>query len=292
SCQGEGRPLKVLRAALQASRTGQRVALATVIAVDGSAPRVAGARMLVRLDGTIVGTVGGGEFERQVILQALEAMEDRHPRRYSVHLTRDLGMCCGGAMEAYIEPLSTPDTLVIYGAGHVGQATCQAAVPLGFDVTVVDEREEWLRPELLPGATLLDGSPLKMLDQVPTGPSSHHLVVTHSHQLDQALIEQLLPMSLAWLGMIGSRAKVAKFLVRLRATGMDPGLFTRLCAPVGLDLGAETPQEIAVSIVAELIRIRRRCARIPRPLSAIPLPARGEPGIAIATAMEEIESAN
>jgi len=106
------------------------------------------------------------------------------------------------------------------------------------------------------------------------------LVVTHDHQLDQRLVEILLPKPLDWLGMIGSRSKATRFFLRLRAAGVDPALFRRLCTPVGLDLGAETPAEIAVSIAAELIRVRRGADQIPSPLSAIALPARGEDGLA------------
>jgi len=257
-------------------RTGRPAAMITVIGIAGSAPRTSGARMLVYDDGEIVGTVGGGTFEYRLIEQALEAIATGTPRRYAVHLTRDLGMCCGGSMEAFVEPLKQQEQLVIYGAGHVGAETAAAAARLGFAVTVVDDRDEWLtRERFSPEIRLIESDPLRVLNTLPWGPHAFHFVVTHSHQLDQDLVERILPRPAAWLGMIGSRSKVTKFLIRLRAAGMDPDLFTRLCAPVGLDIGAETPEEIAVSVVAELIRIRRGCARTPVPLSALPLPARG-----------------
>ncbi|MDG1482055.1 MAG: xanthine dehydrogenase accessory protein XdhC [Myxococcota bacterium] len=257
-------------------RTGRSAAMITVIGIAGSAPRTSGARMLVYDDGEIVGTVGGGTFEYRLIEQALAAIKSGMPRRYAVHLTRDLGMCCGGSMEAFVEPLKQQERLVIYGAGHVGAETAAAAARLGFAVTVVDDRDEWLtRERFSPEINLIEADPLRVLETLPWGAHAFHFVVTHSHQLDQDLIERILPRPAAWLGMIGSRSKVAKFLIRLRAAGMDPSLFDRLCAPVGLDIGAETPEEIAVSVVAELIRIRRGCERTPVPLSAIPLPARG-----------------
>ncbi|MFT5681797.1 MAG: xanthine dehydrogenase accessory factor [Myxococcota bacterium] len=270
--------MKVFAAAEAAMRGGQPAAMVTVIGISGSAPRTSGARMLVYGDGQIVGTVGGGTFEYRLIDQALEAIKAGLPRRYAVHLTRDLGMCCGGAMEAFVEPLKQQEQLVIYGAGHVGAETAAAAARLGFAVTVVDDRDDWLTPERFgPDVRLIESDPRRILDTLPWGAHAYHFVVTHSHQLDQDLIEHILPRSAAWVGMIGSRTKVTKFLIRLRVAGMDPALFARLCAPVGLDIGAETPEEIAVSVVAQLIRIRRGSTRAPVPLSEAPLPARGGP---------------
>jgi xanthine dehydrogenase accessory factor len=274
----------VLQAATEAMAAGRPAALVTVTHVNGSAPRHGGARMVVHGDGSIVGSIGGGAWEHRVIAEALAALATGAPRSIRAHLTRDLGMCCGGAMEAFVEPLeSTPD-LVVYGAGHVGAATARMAAAAGFRVTVVDERDELLEDAALPDrVNRVEGDPRRLLAQLPSGPLSHHLVVTHDHSLDQDLVERLLPTDLAWVGLIASRAKVTRFFVRFRASGMDPALFTRLSAPVGLDIGAETPEEIAVSIVAELIRVRRRAHRTPAPLSATDLPARG--GSAVAPAL-------
>lgn len=279
--------MQVLAAAVRAMEEGRPAALVTVIAVGGSAPRASGARMLVYGDGQIVGTVGGGVFEHRVIQEALAALQAGSPRRYAVHLTRDLGMCCGGQMEAFIEPVEGRDHLVIHGAGHVGAATARLAAELQFKVTVVDDREEILSQARLPeGVTRLERDPRRVLDELPVGDRAYHLVVTHEHALDQELVALLLPRPLAWLGMIGSRTKVSRFFLRLRAAGMDEALFSRLCAPVGLDIGAETPEEIAVSIVAELVRVRRKARQAPLPLSARALPARGGDGRATPGAME------
>lgn len=274
--------MKVLAAAVEAMEQGRAAALVTVVAVDGSAPRHSGARMLVLGDGRAVGTIGGGTFEHRVIAEALAAIEAGRPRRYAVHLTRDLGMCCGGQMEAFIEPLEARDRLVIHGAGHVGAATARLAHQLGFAVTVVDDRRELLgEADLPPEVDRREADPRRILDELPRGPRAYHLVVTHLHALDQDLVERLLPLDLAWVGMIGSRTKVTRFLLRLKAAGVDEALLQRLCAPVGLDIGAETPEEIAVSICAELIRCRRGSRRLPVPLSARPLPARGGDGRAL-----------
>jgi len=275
--------MKVLLAAADAAKSGTPAALVTIIGVAGSTPRSGGSRMLVYGNDQIVGTVGGGEFEHRVRAEALLAIQSGQPRRYAVHLTRDLGMCCGGAMEAYIEPLQTQDHLIIYGAGHVGAATAALASAVDFKVQVVDDRDELLTAERFPpGTELCLQDPRRALDKVAWGSNSYHLIVTHNHQLDQDLLEQILPRPVAWLGMIGSRAKVAKFFVRLEAGGTDPTLFKKVCAPVGLDIGAETPEEIAISILAEIVRVRRLCSRTPSPLSNDPIPARGGDGRAIA----------
>jgi xanthine dehydrogenase accessory factor len=273
--------VKVLAAALQAQQAGQPAALVTIVGISGSAPRKGGARMLVYPDGAIKGTVGGGEFEHRVIKIALRSIETGRPERFAAHLTRDLGMCCGGAMEAYIEPLEATMDLVIYGSGHVGAATARLVDGLGFRVTILDEREELIEDARFGEAIhTISTHPLGRLDQLPWGMNAFHLVVTHSHQLDQDLVQAILPRPIGWLGMIGSRAKVAKFLIRYRAAGIDETLFAKLSAPVGLDIGAETPEEIAVSIVAELVRLRRDPQTTCAPLADSPIDARGGDGAA------------
>ena len=275
-----GWPVKVLIAATEAMRNGTPAALVTITGIAGSTPRSGGTRMLVYETGEIVGTVGGGAFEYKVIEQAQSAIKEGRPRRYAVHLTTDLGMCCGGAMEAYIDPLEAQLDLVIYGAGHVGLATAQMAQQAGFRITLVDSRPEFVDIETLPDQTVfLESDPVSIMDQLPWGSSAYHLIVTHDHALDQAIVEHALPRPCGWLGMIGSRAKVAKFFIRLRAAGVDEALFEKLSAPVGLNIGAESPEEIAVSIVAELIRVRRFAVHPPTPLSSIPIEARGGDGV-------------
>jgi len=185
-------------------------------------------------------------------------------------------------MDAFIEPLLAAPQLVIHGGGHVGQALARLAVELEFEVTVVDSREDYSDPERFPaGVHCLEGEPEPLMPQLPLGPDCYHLIVTHDHQLDQRILALLIDQDLAWLGLIGSRAKIARFFLRLRAAGVDPELFRRVSGPVGLDLGAETPAEIAVSIAAELVRVRRGSTRVPHSLSELPLQARGGDGRAI-----------
>ena len=267
--------------AVRAIRDGKPAAMVTVIGVSGSAPRESGSRMVVFLDGSIVGTIGGGTLEYRLIESAQEAIRTGRPIRKSVNLAHDLGMCCGGNVEAYIEPLEAQLDLIIFGGGHVGQATARIASDAGFKVTVVDPREDFSDSSLFSeGVVAQHMDPLRLLDQLPWRNTAFYLVVTHSHQLDQDLVEAILPRNFGWLGMIGSRTKVAKFFLRFRAAGMNPELFSKLCAPVGLDIGAETPAEIAISIVAELVRVRRSSNATCIPLSELPMDARGGTGIA------------
>jgi xanthine dehydrogenase accessory factor len=270
--------MNVFAAAAKAWRTGQRAALATVIEAAGSTPRVAGARMLVFADGSQVGTIGGGELERRATVKALEVLSSGVPERLVVHTTRDLGMCCGGRMEVYVEPLQPRLPIVIFGAGHVAKAVAPVLRSVDFEVIVVDGRDELCTEARFPDCTLHNTDPLAYAQSMLGGPDAWWLVLTHDHKLDQDIVEHLLNKPCAWLGMIGSQAKVVRFLVRYRAAGMDERRLTRLCAPVGLDVGAETPGEIAVAIAAEVIRVRRNARQSPEPLSFKPLDARGGDG--------------
>ncbi len=277
--------MKVLLAAAEAMASRTPAALCTVIGVDGSAPRERTARMLVYADGEIAGTIGGGNWEYRVIDAAIAAIATGKPHRVAAHLTRDLGMCCGGAMEVFIEPLALTDTLHLFGAGHVGRPLAALARDLGFDVRVYDERDDWLTEQRFPGVTRVLEDPRRGLPTLTA--RDYVVIVTHSHQLDQDLLLATIEQPYAYLGMIGSRAKVAKFFVRLRAAGLDEALFQKVCAPVGLDIGAETPEEIAVSICAELIRVRRGQRQATVALSEHPLAARGGEGVAVAPALRE-----
>jgi len=237
--------------------------------------------MLVYPNGDIVGTIGGGQVEHRMIAASLLAMKEKKPKQLEVHLTRDLGMCCGGKMQIFIDPLEPNPQITVFGAGHVALALVPLLIALEWEVTVVDDRPELLTSERFPKATrvLQDGLQVAV-DQLGKK-NDFFLVVTHDHQRDQDIVERLLPKSFCWLGLIGSRSKVARFFVRYRAAGIDEALFQKLSAPVGLDIGAQTPVEIAIAIAAEIIRVRRGQSGPPRALSENPIPARGGDGIAL-----------
>jgi xanthine dehydrogenase accessory factor len=210
----------------------------------------------LRPDGTTLGTVGGGAIEHEV-MDALRAVRrSGTPQLLERNLARDLGMCCGGRMEIFIEPIQGAPRLHIFGAGHVACATAPLARSVGFEVRVIDEREELNTPERFPGCTLELRDPATVLKMAALGDSDWVLIVTHDHRLDEELLELCLQQRPRYLGLVGSRRKLLRITQRLQQR--DPSLaFERLHSPVGLDLGAVGPEEIAVSITAELIAVKR-----------------------------------
>jgi len=315
--------------ALRALDHGTGVAIATVVGAKGSTPRHLGARMVVREEGLLRGTIGGGKIEEVVVAAAREVAGGAEPRVISHHLVRDLAMCCGGAMTIAVTPaagsrdvierlsridttgqggpliLETPldggplalrevrpgdplryaprvehgallervgarERAVVFGLGHVGRALGPMLAQLGFVVIACDDGETGaLEPRPSWARHVVESFDLADLERTlaPYGEldaDDYVLIVTRDHAIDQALLEKLLVRDdLGYIGMIGSRGKVGRFKKRLEARGLldgDAGAarWARLRAPIGLDLGAETPEEIAIAIAAELVVVRRR----------------------------------
>ena len=306
---------------LEAARlgeVGERAALATVVRTAGSVPRHAGAKMLVRPDGALVGTIGGGKLELEVIEEAKRVAGGEPARLVQRHLVRDLAMCCGGSMDVWVEPLDgarwkalaevarrrhrrvacalvtslaspggkdvlaedeclrtgtarreadrfvepvfPPERLVLFGGGHVALATAPLAAQMGFEVVVCDEDETFASAERFPQSRLVHSFEVaEVADELkPFGTGDFAVVLTRDHAVDQAIVEALIGRDdLTYLGLIGSQGKVGRFKKRILAKGIaDESRWARLHAPVGLDIGAETPEEIALAIVAELVRER------------------------------------
>ncbi|MFO0726978.1 MAG: xanthine dehydrogenase accessory protein XdhC [Myxococcota bacterium] len=240
-------------AELEAS--GARAALVSVVKTSGSTPRAVGSRMIVFADGRIEGTVGGGRLEHEAIATAQKVIASGEPKLIELLLTQELGMCCGGQVSVFIEPIVARPTLIIFGAGHVGQALAALAQTAGFSVHVVDERPEQANPERFPAPIVLHDD---LRDPaIPFSAGAFVMVTTHDHGLDQQLVERALRAPHHWLGLIGSRRKAELTRQRLDAKGFAAEEIARLRCPVGLAIGAETPEEIAVSILAELIWVRR-----------------------------------
>lgn len=256
------RPLAVQRALLALLERGGRGALATVVKAAGSTPQVPGARMLRHEDGSVVGTVGGGAVEHAVLRLLEEVLRDGRARVVALDLAHDLGMCCGGRMEVFVERIEGTSRLVIFGAGHVSQALARLAPSLGFAVTVVDDREELNTAERFPDATRVLAEPRDARASLSIDEHDWLLVVTHDHRLDEEALDTYARGPHAYLGMIGSRRKVRRVLDRIRARGPLPPL-ERVYAPVGLALGAVSPEEIAISIAAELVAVRHGLGRAP-----------------------------
>ncbi len=241
---------------------GKPFIVATVIDSAGSTPQKPGSRMVVLADGTTIGTVGGGAIEHQIRAAAAVLFQSTDSSRLmETHLTHDLGMCCGGKMKVFLEKHGGACRLVVFGAGHVGRSLAALAATVGFRVTVVDEREEWLTSERFLTATervLRD--PAAVAREQRGGEDCFFCVTTHDHPLDQAVVEALLRVPFRYLGVIGSRRKAERFRQRLRAQGFSDAEVERMRSPMGLPIGALGPDEIAVSIVAELLQVRRSVA--------------------------------
>lgn len=233
--------------------------LALVVRSVGSAPGKVGAKMIVLPDGSINGTVGGGVVEARVIADSLNALEDgRGPRTLHYKLD-ELGMSCGGEMSIYLEPLQPAKRVVIYGGGHVSAAVAKLLASLGCRISVIDERSEWANRERFPDVDEIVNRPFA--DQIasqPPGPKDHVLVVTRGHDQDQIVLEGVIGHNPAWLGVIGSKRKAAKSFELLKAKDVPAEQIKKIRCPVGLDIGAVTPEEIAIAIAAELVFLWRR----------------------------------
>ena len=243
----------------QLEAEGRAFVVCTVIATQGSTPQKPGSRMVVARDGYQLGTIGGGAIEKQVVDAARALLDDpaKEAMTLETHLTHDLGMCCGGRMSVFLEKHGAAAKLVVFGAGHVAKEVAALALHVGFHVTVVDERTEWLTKERFPGATLRFEPPDVVARELAGGTDTFACVTTHDHPLDQACVEALVKKPLAWLGVIGSERKALRFRQRMTASGFSADEVARFESPMGLPIDAQTPEEIAVSIVARLIAVRR-----------------------------------
>lgn len=237
-------------------------ALATVVKTRGASPRRPGAKMIVYPDGNIVGSVGGGEMEMRVIETAKQVLQDRQPRYLDMTLSnenRGDPLICGGEMEVFVEPLLNTPSLVLVGAGHVGAAVAQLAQFLGFSVTVLDDRPEFVTPENFPHADQrIAGDIIQEIAKLNITPQTYVVLVTRAHTLDAALLGTIVDKPTAYIGMLGSKRRVLTVKDTLKQQGASPEALDRVHAPIGIEIHAETPQEIAVSIMAEIIRVRRQ----------------------------------
>ncbi len=245
-------------------RAGVRTVLATVVAARGSTPRAPGARMLVLRDGSIVGTIGGGPREAEVIAAAGELFRKGGSRLIAVDFQDGLaggeGPICGGSLEVFMEAIDAPRRVVIAGAGHVGHALHRILAVLGWRTVVLDHRPEYANSDRFPGAEIVVDSFDTALSQVEVTSGDGIVILTPEHRWDEVVLRQALATEAAYVGMIGSRRKVPVVLEHLRRDGFDDATLARVRAPVGLAIGAETPEEIAVAIAAEIIEEFRRSA--------------------------------
>ena len=246
-------------------RGGRRGAVATIVNVRGSIPSFRTAKMLVRDDGSIVGTIGGGCVEADVWQAAREVMESEKPRTLKFDLNQDpkydTGLVCGGTLEIFVEPILPPALLYLFGAGHVALNLCQVAAAAGFEVTVTDDRSSYATKERFPAAREIHALDFEEATRkLEPNESSYIVIVTRGHRDDMRILRWAVQTRAGYVGMIGSKRKVIEIFKTLRKEGVPAHLFDRVHAPVGLDIGAITPEEIAIAITAELIAFRRHAS--------------------------------
>jgi len=250
----------LFEALAELERAQQSGALCTVVRTRGSTPRRAASKMLVYADGRILGTVGGGALEEHVRQEALESIKTGEPRLLEFSMADpargDVGVC-GGQVEVYVEPILPAPLLIVIGGGHVGKAVVHLAKWLGFRVAVSDDRPEFCAPEAVPGADLYYPVPMAELPTHAAIDERTSLVLTtRGVETDVAGLPALLSTPAGYIGVIGSRRRWKETEKRLRAAGTSKSLLSRVHSPIGLELNAETPEEIAVSILAEILMLR------------------------------------
>lgn len=245
----------------EVERSGTPAALATVIQARGAVPRHAGSKMIIFADGRIEGSVGGGEMESRVVREAIEILESGEPRRlhytFSDPSEGDPGVC-GGEIEIFVEPLAQPPTLIVVGGGHVGKAVVHLAHWLGFRVVLSDDRPEFATSGAVPGADAYVACPLAELPaRTRIDARTYMVLTTRGVDIDVPGLPALLESQAAYIGIIGSRRRWETSMQELQAQGVPDAMLARVHSPIGLELNAETPEEIAVSILAEIIMQRR-----------------------------------
>lgn len=248
-------------------RAGQRGALATIVHTSGSIPSFESSRMLIRDDGSIVGTVGGGCVEADVWAAAKEVIQLEKSRKMVFNLNNeagyDAGLICGGSLEIFVEPILPAPMLYLFGGGHVSTAVARIAHQAGFLIGIIDDRQAFANAERFPMASEIHASYEDAFAKITPNSSTYLVIVTRGHKDDMRVLAWAADTEARYIGMIGSRRKVIAVYKALEKEGFPAHKFERVHAPVGLEIGALTPEEIAVSIVAELIAVRRNAENLP-----------------------------
>src|SRR5437764_15283542 len=251
---------------VQLRQAGRRGAVATIVNVRGSIPSFETAKMLIRDDGSIFGTIGGGCVEAEVWQAAREIMETEKPRTLTFNLNQnpkyDTGLVCGGTLDIFVEPVLPPALLYIFGAGHGALSLYRTARNAGFDVTVIDDRESYANHDRFPDAKEIVADDFdKAMARLSPSETSFIVIVTRGHRDDMRVLRWAVQTRARYVGMIGSKRKTITIFRELVKEGLPERLFERVHAPVGFDIGAITPEEIAIAITAELISVRRKMER-------------------------------
>ena len=246
-------------------QAGRKGALATIVHTQGSIPSYQSSKLLVRDDGSFAGTVGGGCVEAEVWAAAQEVMREERPRKLTFNLNSDprydAGLTCGGTLEIYVEPILPQPVCYLFGGGHVSLAVARLASQAGFGVVVVDDRPRFANRERFPEAAAVYADEWeKVFPQLAVNESAYLVIVTRGHKDDMRVLRWAVATPARYVGLIGSKRKVIEIYKILEGEGVPREKLERVHAPIGIDIGALTPEEIGVSIVAELIAVRRNVA--------------------------------
>jgi xanthine dehydrogenase accessory factor len=253
-------------------RLGQKAALATIVDVRGSIPSHESAKLLVREDGSMVGTVGGGCVEAEVWNAAREVMETERPKHLTFNLGQDAaydnGLICGGQLDVFVEPVMPQPRALIFGAGHISKSLAKVAGLAGFGVMVIDDRETFANRERFPEVEeVIAGEYEEIFARLPVNETTYIIIVTRGHRDDMRVLRWAAGVPASYIAMIGSKRKVISVIKELEKEGIARESLERIHAPMGLDIGAVTPEEIAVSVAAEMIAVRRKAESNWRALS-------------------------
>ncbi len=243
-------------------RLGQKCALATIVQVNGSIPSYESAKLLVREDGSMLGTIGGGCVEAEVWNVARDVMQSERPRHMNFSLGQDAaydnGLICGGQLSVFVEPVVPQPRVYIFGAGHISKSISKIANMAGFASVIVDNREAFANRDRFPEADEIFAEEYEeVFTKLPIRDTSYVVIVTRGHRDDMRVMRWAVGTNAKYIAMIGSKRKVIGVVKELEKEGIPREAFERTFAPMGLDIGAITPEEIAVSIVAEMIAMRR-----------------------------------
>ncbi|HEY4797765.1 MAG TPA: XdhC/CoxI family protein [Bacteroidia bacterium] len=255
---------------ISSSRSTHNIALCTIVSSKGSTPRKVGAKMIVYENGTISGTIGGGELEKSVIKDALVQLKKKEPKIFRHDLLHQHNMCCGGTVEIFIEPIMKKNKLYIFGVGHTGLALAKYAVDFDFEVVVIDDRKEYIDSCAVEGINKMNLPYQQALPLLPFDENTFICIMTYSHPLDRDILAFCLKKPFAYLGMIGSIRKVEM----TKKMFVDAGVGTEddlkhVDMPMGIDIEAEGPGEIAISILSKLISVKNKYINSQKPTSTL-----------------------
>jgi xanthine dehydrogenase accessory factor len=243
-------------------RLGQKCALATIVQVRGSIPSYESAKLLVREDGSMAGTIGGGCVEAEVWNAAREVIETEKPKHLTFNLGQDAaydnGLICGGQLDVFVEVVVPQPQAFIFGAGHISKSLSKVLTLAGFGTTIVDDREAFANRDRFPeAAEVLAGEYEEIFPKLPVHEGSYLVIVTRGHRDDMRVLKWAVGTNARYIAMIGSKRKVLNVVRELEHEGMPRAIFERIFAPMGLEIGAISPEEIAISVAAEMIAVRR-----------------------------------